>query len=452
MSSVEQILAELAVRVSGEAMSDQVKGAATRQLLDCVGVTIAGSRHEAGHIITEVTRSAGGEPWAAVLGTSLRTSAIEGAWANGSLAHLLDYDDTGFSHPTACILPASLAIAELVDSSGAELVEALIVGYEVFERLAVSARPNEPLLRKRGLHPTSIWGAPAAAATASRLLGSEIEQTTVALGIAASAASGLTQQFGSWSKGLNAGNAARSGVHAALLANRGYRGNPMGISGDYGLFSALIGDGNYDFSGVPVDLGTRWSILNPGISIKPYPACTSTLRAVDAMLLIAGDERYSPAKVERVVVHVHPDLLHTLRFHAPTDGFSGKFSLDYTVAVAALDGEVTISSFDAGKANRRALREMLDKMELVHHPEWDISRRHENPVEVELDDGTVLEQSVPAHKGSGAWPLAEEEIDAKFRACVEPTLGGQNLDTLVQSLRTIDRQPSVRAIVERLTP
>jgi 2-methylcitrate dehydratase PrpD len=414
-------------------------------------VAIAGTQHDAGRILVDLVDSAGGNPQARVLGTATVSSALEASWANGSLSHLLDFDDTGFSHPTACILPSCLAIAELRNSSGTELVEALVIGYEVFERLAASARASEPLLRRRGLHPTSIWGSPAAAAAASRLLGLDVDQTVIAFGISASAASGLTQQFGSWSKGLNAGNAARSGVQAALLAERGYRGNPKGISGDYGLFSAMIGDGNFDFSGVSVDLGKRWSILDPGISIKPYPACTSTLRAVDAMLLITQDEAYSSDKVRKVEVHVHPDLLHTLRFRAPTDGFSGKFSLDYTVAAAAVDGELTLRSFDEVKANRRSIRDMLDRVELVLHPEWDISRRHENPVVVELDDGTTLEENVPAHKGSRAWPLSEEEIDAKFVECVRPSLGETDLHSLVRRLRTIDREESVRAVLDDLT-
>ena len=177
------------------------------------------------------------------------TSAAQAAWANGALAHLLDFDDTGFSHPTACLLPAGLAVAELVDASGEELLTALVLGYEVFERIAASARPFEPALRERGWHPTSLWGCPAAAATAGRLLGLDAAQLRVAMAIAASNGSGVTQQFGTWAKGVNAGNAARAGVVAALLAREGFFADDAGVGGRYGLLSAVVGPGAADLSG-----------------------------------------------------------------------------------------------------------------------------------------------------------------------------------------------------------
>src|SRR5690606_20095101 len=137
--------------------------AATRQLVDCVGVTIAGSAHPAGQVMSEWLSRSSGVGASRVIGTRWSTSASDAAFANGSLAHLLDFDDTGFSHPTACIYPAALAVAEETDANGRQLLSAMAVGYEVFERLSVAARPKEPALRSSGVHPTSVWGAPAAA-------------------------------------------------------------------------------------------------------------------------------------------------------------------------------------------------------------------------------------------------------------------------------------------------
>ena len=433
-------------------LSQPVLEAAVRQLVDAVGVTFAAVAEPAGAIIRDVIEEAGGRPIATVVGTPVRTSPSDAAWANGALAHLLDFDDTGFSHPTACIYPAALAMGEYVGASGRQVIAAMVLGYEVFERLALTGRAHEPALRRRGVHPTSVWGAPAAAAAAARLLRLDATQVVVALGIAASNAAGLTQQFGTWSKGLNAGNAARSGVLAALLARKGYRGDPLGLSGPYGLISSVLGVGPVDWDRVLDGLGERWSILDPGVSIKPYPACTSTLRAIDSIIQITGMSGYRPELVESIAVDVHPDLLHTLRYRAPEAGFSGKFSLDFTVAAAALDGDVTIESFSDAAAARPAFREMLERVNLRLHPEWDLSRRYETPVEVQLSGGPTFQASTAHHRGSRLAPLTELEIDAKFRECAGRVLDPRQADQVLAALRDVTGAASIREVTAALSP
>lgn len=448
--SAEALLSDLVVDTRVEDLPEDAMAAAVRQLFDCVGVTLAASVEPAGKVIAQVSESLGGNPQARLLGSGLKTSVAEAAWSNGSLAHLLDFDDTGFSHPTACLLPAALAVGELTDASGRDVVAALVLGYEVFERLAACARSYEPVLRSRGYHPTTIWGAPAASAVAGKLLGLGREQMRVAFGLAASNASGLTQQFGTWAKGVNAGNAARSGVMGALLAHRGYWADDLGITGPYGLFSAVVGEGNYDLSGIHNKLGTRWSISEPGLSIKPYPACTSTLRAVDAMLKVYAAKGYRPTAVDRIVVHVHPDLLHTLRFHAPVQGFRGKFSLDYTVAAAALDGAVTIDSFSDAWAARSEFRAMLGKIVLEQHPEWPLSRRHDNPVVVTLEDATVLEAAVPAHHGTQVWPLSWEQVVEKYMSCAAAVLPVEQARQSVGAVAGIEGAERIADVIDLL--
>ncbi len=447
---VDELLAELVAGV--DSVPEAARVAAARQALDCAGVALAAAAHPAGRAVARVVSAEGGAAVARVVGTGLVTSAAQAAWANGALAHLLDFDDTGFSHPTACLLPAGLAVAELEDASGEQLLTALVLGYEVFERIAASARPFEPALRERGWHPTSLWGCPAAAATAGRLLGLDAAQLRVAMAIAASNGSGVTQQFGTWAKGVNAGNAARAGVVAALLAREGFFADDAGVGGRYGLLSAVVGPGAADLSGFGGDLGSRWSIVSPGLGIKPWPACTSTLRAVDAMLRIAGRDGYDPSGVSRIVVEVHPDLLHTLRHRAPPDGFRGKFSLDYTVAAAALDGDLTLDSFDDAAAARPELRAMLALVELAKHPEWPLAERHTNPVTVHFADGRSVTESVPVFHGAPADPLSTAEVETKFRACAARALGADGAEQGLSALQSLPAAASVRAVVSALTP
>lgn len=165
------VLSAFASRTRLSDISAEAIAATKRHILDCAGVALAAAVEPAGRIILDITREQGGAPRAGVLGASVRTSAVAAAWANGALAHLLDYDDTGFSHPTACILPAALAMAEGTAATGGDLVAAVCAGLEVFERLSSSGRQHEPELRRRGFHPTSLYGCSAAAAAAGNIVG-----------------------------------------------------------------------------------------------------------------------------------------------------------------------------------------------------------------------------------------------------------------------------------------
>jgi 2-methylcitrate dehydratase PrpD len=448
---VDEILSELVSETSSVEIPDEAYRAATRQVIDCIGVTLTATAEPAGRIIGSVVERVGGTQEARVLGTGVSSSMMMSAWGNASLAHLLDFDDTGFSHPTACMLPVALAVGENTKASGRETLAALILGYEVFERLAKSGRGHEPVLRMRGYHPTSIYGTPAAAAVAGRLLGLDAAGIRTAMSLAASSASGLTQPFGTWGKGLNAGNAAQSGILAAVLAQEGYWTDADGLGGEYGLLSAVVGKENYDLSGVPDELGKRWSIVDPGLGIKPYPACTSTLRAVDAVLAIRREAGISAEEIERVVVHVHPDLLHTLRYEKPETGFRGKFSLDYTVAAAALDGELTIESFSQERAGRPEFRAMLDRVELQRHPEWPIAERRNNPVDVELLDGRTISKEVPAELGSRGNPLSWEAVTAKYAACAGRVLLPEQVRSSVGTLTDLVDAPGIVEVIDELT-
>ncbi len=450
---VDEILSELVSETAPEDIPDEAYRAATRQALDCIGVTLTATAEPAGRIILSAVERVGGTAEARLLGTDVRSSMMMAAWGNASLAHLLDFDDTGFSHPTACMLPVAMAVGEHTKASGRETLAALILGYEVFERLAASGRAHEPVLRERGYHPTSIYGTPAAAAVAGRLLGLDAAGIRTAMSLAASSASGLTQPFGTWGKGLNAGHAAQSGVLAAVLAQEGYWTDPDGLGGEYGLLSAVVGKGHYDLSGVPDELGTRWSIVDPGLNIKPFPACTSTLAAVDGVLAIRREAGISASDIARIVVHVHPELLHTLRHQKPEIGFRGKFSLDYTVAAAALDGDLTIESFSDEQAGRPEFRAMLDRIELRRHPEWHITDIQRKPVEVELLDGRSLEKEVRfrTELGTRANPLSWEQVTAKFAGCAGRVLPLAQVQASIGTLTDLVDAPGIVEVIDELT-
>ena len=427
--------------------------ATKRHILDCTGVALAATREPAGRIVLDITRSQGGTPRARVLGSNLSTSTVAAAWANGCLAHLLDYDDTGFSHPTACILPAALAMADEADATGADLVTAVCVGLEVFERMSSSGRMHEPELRRRGFHPTSLYGCSAAAAAAGNIVRLNAEQMAVAIGLAAANAGGLTQHFGTWGKGIHAGNAARAGVTSVLLAQRNYFADPDGLDGEYGFYSAFHGAGNFNLAKVEKDLGSHWSIVDPGLTIKRYPCCGGNLRALDAARAIREEHGIRFEDVAKLEVDVHPDLLCTVRFHKPTQGFRGKFSLDYVLAAMLLDGRVDLDSFSDDYCNSQGMRAALAKVTINTHPEWpdDEAGRRRAPVTITMNDGRTFTKLVDKVRGSPGNPMTRAELLDKYQGCAARALGAERVERSIAALENLDKLPKARELVDIVT-
>ena len=447
------VLSEFASKTRLADISADAIAATKRHILDCTGVALAASVEPAGRIVLDVTREQGGTPKAAVLGSNIRTSVVSAAWANGALAHLLDFDDTGFSHPTACILPAVLAMAEEAGATGAAVVTAVCVGLEVFERMSSSGRQHEHVFRARGFHPTSLYGCSAAAAGAGSIVGLNPKQMGVGIGLAAANAGGLTQHFGTWGKGIHAGNAARAGVTAVLLARKDYVADPEGLEGDYGFYSAFHGDGNYDLSKMANGLGTQWSIVDPGLTIKRYPCCGGNLRALDAAEALVREHDIRIDDVERLEVDVHPDLLDIVRFHKPTDGFRGKFSIDYVLAAMLLDRRVDVDSFSDTYCSAPRMRAALEKVQVNAHPEWphDAASRRRSPVTIAMKDGRTFTRLVERVRGSPGNPMSRDELVGKYRGCASRVLYGERMERSIAVLESLETLPAVKGLIETLT-
>jgi 2-methylcitrate dehydratase PrpD len=447
------ILSEFASGTRIAHISAEAIAATKRHILDCTGVGLAATVEPAGRIVLDVTREQGGAHQARVFGSGLRTSAVSAAWANGSLSHLLDFDDTGFSHPTACILPAALAVADEAGTTGADLVAAVCVGLEVFERVASSGRQHEPELRRRGFHPTSVYGCAAAAAAAGSIARLSPARMAVAIGLASASAGGLTQHFGTWGKGIHAGNAARAGVTSVQLARRDYFADPEVIEGEYGFFAAFHGSGNYSLDRMSAGLGTHWSIVDPGLTIKRYPCCGGNLRALDAARGLIEEHRIGFDDAAALEVDVHPDLLNTVRFHKPTQGFRGKFSIDYVLAAMLLDGRVDLDSFSDEYCNSARMRAALDKVRINTHPEWpnDEASRRKSPVTITMKDGRRLAKTVDKVRGSPGNPMTRDELLAKYHGCARRVLDGARVERSIATLENLERVATVRELMDLLT-
>jgi 2-methylcitrate dehydratase PrpD len=410
-------------------------------------VTLAGAAQPAARIVQRVVgHNAGGA--CAVLGTGLRASAGDAALANGTAAHALDYDDMCFvslAHPSAPLVAAALAAAEVAGTTGRALLDAYVVGFELEGRLGRTMNPRH---YQRGWHCTSTLGTIGAAAAASRLLGLDAASTGHALAIAASEASGLKENFGTMVKPLHAGLAARNGVVAALLAQAGMTASAAAIDGPQGFLAAMDSEQPSLEPGA-ADLGVRWEIVETGITVKLYPSCAGTHPTLDALLDLKRTAGFSADEVEAVDIGIDPIVPTILLYDRPSSGLEGKFSMPFCAASALVRGRVGIETFDAATMTDPAILAMQQRVTMHVDPTLDASAPSltQANVAVRLRDGRVLTASANGARGYPQHPASDEELATKFTSCALQTLSASRAADALRTLRAIESVDDIRALM-----
>ena len=411
-----------------------------------MGVTLAGAAEPTARIVQRVVEQDGSGP-CRVLGTALRSSAGNAALANGTAAHALDYDDMCFvslAHPSAPLVAAALATAEVVGASGRALLDAYIVGFELEGRLGRAMNPRH---YQRGWHCTSTLGTLGAAAAASRLLGLDPTATGHALAIAASEASGLKENFGTMVKPLHAGLAARNGVVAALLAQAGMTASRAAIDGPQG-FLAAMDSAQPSLEPFAADLGTRWEIVDTGITVKLYPSCAGTHPTLDALLDLKRREGFGADEVEAIEIGVDPVVPTILLYDRPSSGLEGKFSMPFCAAAAVVHGRVGIETFDAAQLRDPAIVAMQTRVTMRVDPTLDASASSltQARVTVRLRGGRVLTASASGARGYPDRPATDEELGTKFTSCAASTLSASQAAKALSALRDVESLSDMRTL------
>lgn len=432
------------------APSPGARARAANAVLDTVGVALAGACEPASRIVQAVMSASGGGG-CPIFGAAARAGAPDAALANGTAAHALDYDDMCFvsiAHPSAPLVPAVLAAAELTGASGAAALDAYIAGFEIEARLG---RLMNPRHYQRGWHCTSTLGAIGAAAAASRLFGLDASATAHALAIAASEASGLKENFGTMVKPLHAGLAARSGVLAALLARGGLTASARAFDGAQGFLRAMDSE-RTDLGRETADLGTRWEILDTGITVKLYPSCAGTHPPIDALLDLRAREGLTPDAVDFVEIDVDRVTPTVLIYDRPTTPLEAKFSLPFCAAAAIADGRVGIDTFDDARLRDPALAALLARVTMC----VDETLGRDGPpltqarVRVRLHDGRTLVQEANGARGYADRPASGAELAAKFTACATRVLPGDRARQALEVLQRFETLPDIRALTALL--
>ena len=423
---------------------------AAAAVLDTVGVTLAGVSEPASLIVRQVVTAEGGNA-CRVFGTADRASMSGAALANGTAAHALDYDDMCFvslAHPSAPLVPAVLAAGESEGRTGRAVLDAYVVGFEIEARLG---RLMNPRHYQRGWHCTSTLGTIGAAAAVSRLLGLDARAAGHALAIAASEASGLKENFGTMVKPLHAGLAARNGVLAALLARNGMTASELALDGPQGLLRAMDSEGT-TLADAIADLGSRWEILDTGITVKLYPSCAGTHPTLDAILDLRRREGFAAADVERIDIDVDSIVPTILIYDRPATGLQGKFSLPFCAAAAVAFGRVGIETFEADTLANPQVTALLPRIAMRVDAALD---RGAPPltharVHITLKNGRVLTREAQGARGYPEQPASDAELDAKFMACACHTLTEPAAERALGLLRNIDALADVRALTTEL--
>jgi 2-methylcitrate dehydratase PrpD len=422
---------------------------AAAAVLDTIGVTLAGASEPAAQIVRKTIAADGGGA-SIVIGTRETASAPNAALANGTAAHALDFDDMCFislAHPSAPLVAGALAAAELVGASGASVVDAYVVGFEVEARLGIAMNPRH---YERGWHCTSTLGTVGTAAAASRVLRLDVVRAAHALAIAASAASGLKENFGTMVKPLHAGLAARSGLLAALLAKNGMTASEAAIDGSQGFLAAM--DSRLPTVDDQVaDLGSRWEIIDTGITVKLYPSCAATHPTLDALLALRRREGFAASDVDQVEVFVDSITPTVLIHERPGSPLEAKFSMPFCAAAAIVDGHVGIETFEAA-LSAPAIVSMMPRIVMRADPALDGigAPLTQARVRVRLRDGRVLEARADGARGYPERPASDEELSAKFLSCAARAIPPEHAQKALTTLRQIEMVTDIRELTRML--
>jgi len=414
-------------------------------ILDCLAAGFAGVQHEVGKQITALVKEMGGKPAAAVWGGAYRTSAPLAAYANGTMAHAIDYDDTNYhmgGHPSAPVLAALLAASEKVGASGKNVLLAYVLGVEVQTKIGFAVNTAHYNL---GWHPTATLGTFGAAAACGKVLKLGKEQMLMALGIAGSQASAIKQNFGTMTKPLHVGQAAMNGVLSSTLAAGGWSADRDILEGHFGFGNLFVGHGKYDFAKTTDNLGKPFDILDPGIRLKKYPCCGSTHSSLDAMARVLQEHKFRPEEVAGIVCTVDPDRIHVLVHPDPQTGLEGKFSLEYVLAAMVVDGGVSVGHFTDERVKDAKIRAFLPKIKTAKDPARPDRTVH---LKVSLKDGRVIEHEGGLAKGITTW----DELVAKYRDCLAGVLPAAQIEQSLERIEHLEDVKDITEVVRLLTP
>lgn len=440
--------------ITFDTLPEEVRDKAKYFLLDFLGVSICGTKSDSSEVLYKFIRNNGVHDGpCTVIGSKLKTSPADAALVNGGVAHAIEMDDVttrSSLHPGVSVMPSSLAMSETHCTNPKRLIEAIVTGYEVTNRIgnAVNAKSHYA----RGFHPTATCGTFASSITASKLLGQPFNIMVNALAIAGSQASGSMQYLdnGAWTKRFHPGWSAHSGIYAAYMAENGFIGPSDILGGESGFFAAYSDDPNPEC--LIENMGTYWEICETGI--KPYACCRFNHAAVDATISLCEKYDILSTDIKKVEVRV-PKTSELLVINPeekkrnPKNIVDAQFSLYYAVAVSILKRAAGLKEYSHDYIALRDFDSLIDKIYCFGDDEMDKEFPEKWQANVKIttkNNNYEIHQSYP--KGDPKNPLTWNELIERFHLMTCNVISREKSEEIVEKVTALEKLESIVEITQ----
>lgn len=456
--SQQTVLEQLADKICDfdlQAIPPEAYRLARTAIIDTLGVTIAGASEPCTTLLLNTPGVATAPGQCSLLGMRRQTSALDAAFINGTASHALDYDD--FSQPmgghqSAPLVAPLMALAQERGLSGLALLQSYIVGIEAEIRLA---RAVNFYHYDKGWHPTATLGVFGAAAASAHLLGLNPAQTTTALAIAASFASGLKANFGTMVKPLHVGQCARNGLLATLMAQAGYDANAAALEHKQGFFNAFNGPGHFNAALIFENWANPLEVLSPTMGLKQFPCCGSAIPAVAMALQLRKEESFAIEDIAKVEIMPHRRRLPHTNNPDPQTPLAAKFSVQYAVCLSLLKGAPKLKDFEGTSHFDPDIRSLMAKTIAREHPDMpdDSPEQFGAEVIITLNSGITLSRRVNSLIGRGGdHPLSADELWEKFSDCAQRSMTPSQVKPLFDALQNLENVKDIRQITALMDP
>ena len=442
--------AEFIEKITFDAIPAEAIRIGTRCLLDGVGLWVAGSGEHTVQLLVEDAAQTGGRPDAILLSRgNTKVPAPIAARVLGTAGHAHDWDDSQVSidpahvyglltHPTIPPLSSALVTAQKLGAvDGKTFMLAFLTGFEVECKISEWMLPQHYV---RGMHSSGTVGTFGAYAAAAKLLGLTADKLRSGFGIAASFAAGIRCNFGTMTKPLHVGRAAENGVTAALLAARGFTADPDALDGPWGFYA--VQGGGVSAEKTAQGFGKVWSIVEPGVSIKPYPCGVLTHPTIDLMLQLVTEHEIKPDDVEAVKVYAGSNILNPIRYPIAVNHLQAKFSLPAALAMIALARKAGKREFSDEFVGSTPMQAMQKRITTELDPEIEKMGfdKMRSRIAIRLKDGRQVEGwADERYRGGPENPLSDAELEAKTRSCCEGILDAKVQSTLIDAAWSLTR-------------
>lgn len=446
--SPEEHLASFIYGLSFSDIPEDIVRTVERAFVDTIGVTLAGSDARGGSSAMKVAEQESGS--SSLFGYIEQANLPEAVFANATAGHALDFDDTALAatdgHPSVTMVAPLIAIGERERATGRDVLAGYVAGFETQAYLNASISPDH---YETGWHATATLGTFGSAAATAFVLDLSAPAIRRALTIAASMPAGLKRNFGTETKPVHAGHAARSGVTAALLAADGVDADPHAVSGEQGFFDLYTGDRMPDFD-VEYELGERWALRSDGIDVKKYPCCYYTHTSIYGTKQLVEQHGIESEDIVRVQIEASRGATDAAYVDNPETTLQAKFSMLYLVAYTVVNGTVDLSAFEEAALDDPAVKAVQEHVVF----DADKQRSYDSygaSITVETVDGEQYERAQERPPGTHDEPLTDAELQQKFEMCATSVLLEKAAEAVydrLNSLRTVEDVSEITATLD----